>query len=541
MNSFVHWCIVPTVRNPADTRLPLAAKFMSGYRLFGAEPNWTETTTPHIRYPRLAPGKYTFEAVATDASRGLDSERYRISFTIVPPWWRTNFAMAMAVLCLAGVLAAFWKIRTHSFVKRQRELEATVAERTRALHEKKKEAEAANRAKSAFLASMSHEIRTPMNGVIGMASFLLETALTSKQTDCVRTIHQSGNLLVTILNDILDFSKIEAGKVELERIPVDLRAIVHDCVALLFERAESKNLELTADVVPATPKLVLGDPTRLRQVLLNLLSNAVKFTFEGVVQIRIASELLPAGQVRLRFEVVDTGIGIEAGNLSRLFSSFSQADSSTTRRFGGTGLGLTISQRLVNLMGGEISVSSEPDKGSSFSFDLETEIAADIPVPDQSPELKNLQSCVTNRPTSQSKRLVLLAEDNVVNQKVAIRLLEHLDCQVDLAINGLIAVEMAEANIYDLILMDCQMPEMDGFEAVAAIRSLKKRDYRVPIVALTANAFPEDKLRCLNAGMDDYLSKPVTRDKLKAVLDHWLTATNDLEDTSSTAPVQVST
>ncbi len=497
------------------------------YRLLGADATWTETTTPEIRYPRLDPGAYTFEAVATDSSLGQDSARYQISFQLAPPWWRTNVSMLAGALGIAGCFVFLWRIRVRAYVKRERELETLVADRTRDLQEQKGMAEAANRAKSAFLASMSHEIRTPMNGVIGMASLLMETPLTAEQMDCVETIHQSGNLLVTILNDILDFSKIEADKVELEQIAVDLRAIVHDCRALLQHQVKSKGLSFQVELAPELPDLILGDPTRLRQVLLNLLSNAVKFTPAGFMKIRIGSELLPLGRVRLSFAVIDSGIGIETGNLKLLFSSFSQADTSTTRKFGGTGLGLTISQRLVNLMGGEISVRSELGKGSCFSFHLETEIVIKPPSVDASAGLTTMSLSSTDKNfISERKPMILLAEDNTVNQKVAIRLLERLNCQADLAVNGLIAVEMAKSKAYDLILMDCNMPEMDGFEAVAAIREWERGVSRVPIIALTASAFAEDKIRCLQAGMDDFLSKPVTRDQLEPVLEKWLMGTN---------------
>jgi two-component system, sensor histidine kinase len=392
-------------------------------------------------------------------------------------------------------------------------LELKVIQRTEELASALNKAEAATDAKASFLASMTHELRTPMNGVIGTASLMADSDLTHQQREQLDIIRNCGNHLLTVINDILDFSKIEAAKMELEYAPLDLKKLIASSIDIVKPMVQSKNLIIESDIDEDVPDYIEGDAVRLRQILVNLESNAIKFTNRGGIYISVKVKETKTHKKFLEFAIRDTGIGIEAEVQKKLFNAFTQADSSTTRKYGGTGLGLVISKKLIELMGGKIAVHSKPGKGSTFTFTIAAKATEAIPAVTASEALSDHTLLGIAKPMR-----ILLAEDNLVNQMVAKGFLEKLGYSPDIANNGVEVISAIKDKGYDLIFMDMMMPEMDGIEATRIICANTPVQQRPWIIAMTANALEEHKQQCLNAGMNDFLTKPFTLASLEAVL-----------------------
>lgn len=431
-------------------------------------------------------------------------------------------------------------------LRHMEKLARVVNERTRAISA----AESASRAKSNFLANMSHEIRTPLNGVTGMLELLSSTTLDEQQQRYVRGAQSSADCLMSLINGILDFSKIEQGMLELDPVDFNLHQLIHEVADIMAPAARKSGLELICELSPDLPKWVSADNNRLRQILLNLVSNAVKFTEKGRVSIEAQKQYTDTGDLMVRISVSDTGIGIPVDRRHRLFKLFSQVDGSTTRRFGGTGLGLALCKKLVELFGGEIGVESESEKGSTFWFTICLQ-APSAEHPEVSIDSNDLAETTRAGHIAQQEPQdfrVLVAEDYEINQVVVREFLRRFGLECEIVGDGLVAVERAKSGEYDLILMDCQMPLMDGLQAAQVIRSVEMPDHglarngkRIPIIALTANAVAGDREECLEAGMDDYLTKPVTCQALTNMLLRWMPTpqSNGLEPIPNEMPNRV--
>jgi signal transduction histidine kinase/CheY-like chemotaxis protein len=435
---------------------------------------------------------------------------------------------SLAVIC--GLIFSFITLYAANFLLQREVRRRQKVEEELQIAQRK--AQEASDLKSNFLANMSHEIRTPLNGIIGMLKLLEHTPMTDQQTDYVDTLKVSSTALLSLINEILDLSKIESGKMQLEETNFEMASLVNSAVSIVDYAAKSKGLKITSEITPDVPEFLLGDPLRLRQILLNLLQNAVKFSEQGTISLRVSSHRpIQESRAGLLFEVTDQGIGFDEIVRKKLFQSFTQGDDSTSRRFGGSGLGLAISKQIVHLMNGQIDVDSKEGQGSRFYFTVDLKLAKyELPV----------QNVVEQKLTLQLDRRILIAEDNRVNQKVAAEMIKLLGCTCKVVDNGKLAIEALREEDFDLILMDAQMPIMDGYEATRLIRdgAAGPQNKTIPILATTANAIKGDIELCLKAGMNDYLSKPISYSDLLIKIEKWISRGKAVIDESTLGKLQ---
>jgi signal transduction histidine kinase/ActR/RegA family two-component response regulator len=502
------------------------------FKLYQCKNHMWDMATPIIIAGRhmgnLFSGQFFFQGEHPDHEQfrlqarryGFDESQYLAALERVPRLSRETVNANMRFFAkLAEMVSklSYANIKLARALAERDRLTASLRHSEEQLREAKNAAETANAAKSQFLANVSHELRTPMNAILGMTDLALAESLAPGVRDSLETVKESADVLLALLNEILDFSRIEAGKLTLESRPFALRPMLDDTLRSLAVKAREKGLEIGCRVAPDVPENLHGDRVRLRQVLVNLLSNAIKFTDQGQVRLDVDQTARTDGEVVLGFSVEDTGVGIAREDQQRIFAPFTQADSSTTRRHGGTGLGLSIAASIVQMMGGRISVESEPGRGSVFMFTARFALAVEQPVPSSEP-----RPAAVAAPARSLQ--ILLAEDTPANQKLVVRILSKRGHQVAVAENGAQAVALFQQQPFDAVLMDVQMPVMDGLEATEAIQELQHdRPARVPIIAMTAHALKRDQERCLAAGMDAYLAKPVSSRELVELVERLAT------------------